>query len=71
MTRAKGSPATLVRAGVERDYPSICALHATRSREAMFALRRDPDAFHYAIAKKRLFAGLSPAGLPSDRVLRR
>jgi len=62
VTRAKGSPATLVRAGVDRDYPSICALHATRSREAMFALRRDPDAFHYAIAKKRLFAGLSPAG---------
>ncbi len=62
VTRAKGSPATLVRAGVDRDYPSICAMHATRSSEAMFAVRRDPDAFHYAIAKKRLFAGLSPAG---------
>lgn len=62
VTRAKGSPATLVRAGVEGDYPSICAMHATRSSEAMFALRRDPEAFHHAIAKKRLFAGLSPVG---------
>lgn len=62
VTRAQGSPATLVRAGVERDYPSICAMHTSRSSEAMFALRRDPDAFHYALAKKRLFAGLSPAG---------
>ena len=62
VTRAKGSPATLVRAGVDRDYPSICAMHAARSGDAWFALRRDPDALHYAIAKKRLFAGLSPAG---------
>jgi len=62
VTRAKGSPATLVRAGVDRDYPSICALHETRSRDAMFAMRRDPDALHYAITKKRLFAGLSATG---------
>jgi GNAT superfamily N-acetyltransferase len=62
VTRAKGSPAMLVRTGVDRDYPSICAIHAARSSEASFALRRDPDALHYAIAKKRLFAGLSPAG---------
>jgi GNAT superfamily N-acetyltransferase len=62
VTRASGSPATLVRAGVERDYESICAMHASRSSGAMLALRRDPDAFHYALARKRLFAGLSPAG---------
>jgi GNAT superfamily N-acetyltransferase len=62
VTRANGSPATLVRAGVDRDYESICAMHAARSAAAMFVLRRDPDAFHYALTKKRLFAGLSSAG---------
>jgi predicted GNAT family acetyltransferase len=62
VTRANGSPATLVRAGVDRDYASLCAMHATRSSDATFALRRDPDAFHYALTKKRLFAGLSAAG---------
>jgi GNAT superfamily N-acetyltransferase len=62
VTRASGSPATLVRAGVDRDYASICEMHDRRSGAAMFALRRTPDAFHYAIAKKRLFAGLSAAG---------
>ncbi len=62
VTRANGTPATLVRAGVDRDYDSICAMHATRSEGAALALLRDPAAFHYAIAKKRLFAGLSPLG---------
>ncbi len=57
-----GAPAMLVRAGVEADYAAICALHATRSEGTGFALRRDRHALHYAVAKKRLFAGLSPPG---------
>jgi GNAT superfamily N-acetyltransferase len=57
-----GAPAMLVRAGVEADYAAICALHAARASGAGFALRRDPRALHYALSKKRLFAGLSPPG---------
>ena len=54
-----GAPMMLVRAGTERDYDAICAMHATRTAAALFALRRDPAALHYALSKKRLFAGLS------------
>ena len=62
VTLEGGSPAMLVRAGTDRDYEAICAMHATRAAAARLALRRDPQALHYAISKKRLFAGLSPAG---------
>ena len=62
VTVKDGAPAMLVRAGTEHDYDSICAMHATRAAAATFALRRDPPALHYALAKKRLFAGLSAPG---------
>jgi predicted N-acetyltransferase YhbS len=57
-----GAPAMLVRTGTERDYDAICAMHATRSAAAAFALRRDADALHFALSRKRLFAGLSAPG---------
>lgn len=57
-----GAPAMLVRAGTERDYDALVAMHAKRTAEARFALRRDAALLHYAIAKKRLFAGLSAPG---------
>ena len=62
VTRRDGSPAMLVRAGDDRDLPALAALHAVRAAGARFALRRDPPLIHYAIAKKRLFAGLSARG---------
>lgn len=62
VTRKDGSPAMLVRAGTDRDYGAICAMHSTRAAAARFALRRDPPALHYALSKKRLFAGLSAPG---------
>jgi len=62
VTRRKGAPMTLVRFGDDRDLPAIAALHAVRSADARFALRRDSPLVHYAIAKKRLFAGLSIPG---------
>jgi hypothetical protein len=37
-------------------------MHAVRSAGAYFALRRDPALIHYALAKKRLLAGLSQPG---------
>jgi GNAT superfamily N-acetyltransferase len=58
-----GSPAMLVRAGDERDVPDIAAMDQIRAAGARFALRRDAALIQYAIAKKRLQAGLGPPGL--------
>jgi hypothetical protein len=49
----------LVRAGDDRDLPLLAAMHAVRTADARFALRRDAPLVRYALAKKRLFAGLS------------
>lgn len=57
-----GAPATLVRSGDDRDLAAIAALGATRAPEYRFHLTRDRDLIHYAIAKKRLLAGLGPSG---------
>jgi predicted N-acetyltransferase YhbS len=57
-----GAPAMLVRAGDERDYPAIAAMHDARAASARLALRRDPPLIQYAISKRRLFTGLSRAG---------
>ena len=63
VTLKGGSPAMLVRAGDERDLPELTKMHGTRSESSRFALRRDPPLIHYALSKKRLQAGLGPAGL--------
>ena len=63
VNRKGGAPAVLVRAGEERDLEAVAAMHATRSAAAPFALRRDASFVHYAIAKKRLLAGLGTPGL--------
>ena len=62
IARHDGAPAMLVRAGDDRDLPAIAALHAARTAAVRFALRRDPAALQFALARKRLFAGLSPKG---------
>jgi GNAT superfamily N-acetyltransferase len=61
--RKDGSPAMLVRSGEERDLPLVAAMHARRTAGVRFALRRDAQAVHYALSKKRLLAGLGPPGL--------
>jgi GNAT superfamily N-acetyltransferase len=58
-----GAPAMLVRAGDDRDLPAVAAMHQTRVEPARFALRRDASQIAYALAKKRLQAGLGPPGL--------
>jgi GNAT superfamily N-acetyltransferase len=58
-----GSPAMLVRAGDERDLPDIARMNEIRAVDARFALRRTPALIHYAVAKKRLLAGLGPRDL--------
>lgn len=61
--RKGGAPATLVRAGEERDLPAIAAMHETRSAGVRFSLRRDPSLMQFFLARKRLLAGLGPLGL--------
>ena len=63
VTRQGGSPAMLVRAGVERDLTNIAAMDAVRSAGVRFSLRRGPSLLAYALSKKRLLAGLGPPGL--------
>jgi hypothetical protein len=58
-----GAPAMLVRAGDARDLPAIAAMHDVRAPATAFALRRDKSLIYYALAKKRMLAGLGPAGL--------
>jgi predicted N-acetyltransferase YhbS len=57
-----GAPATLVRSGDDRDLDAIAAIDATRAPAYRFHLTRDRDLIYYAIAKKRLLAGLGPLG---------
>jgi len=57
-----GSPAMLVRAGDDRDLPAIAAMHQVRAASAPFALMRDVPLIQFALARKRLRAGLGPVG---------
>jgi GNAT superfamily N-acetyltransferase len=57
-----GAPATLVRAADDRDLADIVAMGEARAKGFRFHLVRDRDTVHYAIAKKRLLAGLGPVG---------
>jgi hypothetical protein len=58
----RGAPAVLVRAGEEHDLPALEEMGRTRSAAYRFHLERDADLIQYAIAKKRLLAGLGLAG---------
>ncbi len=60
--RRRGAPATMVRAGDDRDLPALAAMDAARAAPLRFHLARDRDLIHYAIAKRRLLAGLSAPG---------
>ncbi len=53
----------LVRAGDDRDIPSIAEMSATRSQRARFSLDRSEDWIRFGLAKRRLLSGLGPAGL--------
>ncbi|MGD9904619.1 MAG: GNAT family N-acetyltransferase [Vicinamibacterales bacterium] len=58
-----GAPAMLVRAGDDRDIPHLADLGAARAAGARFALDRSEDYIRYALARRRLLAGLAPVGL--------
>jgi predicted N-acetyltransferase YhbS len=57
-----GAPMTMVRGGDDRDLKDIVAMGATRAEPYRFHLIRDRDLVHFAIARKRLLAGLMPSG---------
>jgi len=57
-----GAPMTMVRGGDDRDLKDIVAMSASRAEPYRFHLTRDRDVVHFAIARKRLLAGLAPPG---------
>jgi hypothetical protein len=61
--RKAGAPAVLVRAGTDREMAMLASLYESEAEGARFSLRRDAEAMQFALTKKRLFAGLAPAGL--------
>lgn len=58
----RGAPMTLVRAGEDRDLPDVVAMGRARAERYRFHLERDRDFVHFEIVRKRLLAGLGPAG---------
>jgi predicted N-acetyltransferase YhbS len=60
--RRRGAPATMVRAGDDRDLADIVAMDAVRAEPFRFRLRRDRDLVRYSLAKRRLLGGLGPPG---------
>ena len=58
----RGAPAVLVRAGDDRDVAAIAAMDRVRAEPFRLHLVRGPDLIRYAIAKKRLLAGLGAPG---------
>jgi predicted N-acetyltransferase YhbS len=57
-----GAPATMVRGGDDRDLADIVSMGGTRAEPYRFHLNRDRDLASFAIARKRLLAGLGPSG---------
>ena len=58
-----GAPATFVRSGEAADLPAVAELSSVYAARAGFALERTPELIQFAIARKRLLAGLGPAGM--------
>ena len=58
-----GAPMTMVRGGDDRDLEDIVAMGAARAEPYRFHLTRDRDLVHFAIARKRLLAGLGAPGV--------
>lgn len=58
----RGAPATMVRAGDDRDFDAMVGLGRTMAAPFRFHLERDRGVIHYAVVKQRLRAGLGPTG---------
>lgn len=58
----RGAPAMMVRSGEERDLHDIVAMDSARAAGRRLHLVRDRETVQFALARKRLQAGLGPAG---------
>jgi predicted N-acetyltransferase YhbS len=58
----RGAPAMMVRSGDDRDLSDLVTMDEARAAGCRFRLERDRDLVKFSIARKRLLAGLSPAG---------
>src|SRR5262249_24589112 len=58
----RGAPAMMVRSGEERDLDAIVAMDAARAAATRFHLVRDREVVKFALARKRLHAGLGKPG---------
>jgi hypothetical protein len=58
-----GAPMTLVRGGEDRDLAAIVAMGRVRADPFRFHIDRDIDFVKHALTRKRLLAGLGPAGV--------
>ena len=58
-----GAPMTLVRTGEDRDLGAIAEMGRVRAGQFLFHLDRDVDQIKHAITRKRLLAGVGPAGV--------
>ncbi|HKW00333.1 MAG TPA: GNAT family N-acetyltransferase [Vicinamibacterales bacterium] len=65
VVRKPGAPAQLVRAGEPTDFDAIAEMAARARHGAAFALDRSAHFIAFMLARKRLLAGLGPAGLRS------
>lgn len=59
----RGAPGTMVRSLDSGDLADVSAISTTYAAGAGFALIRTPDLIAYGIARRRLRAGLGPAGM--------
>ena len=58
----RGAPAVLLRAGDDRDLAHVAEMSAARAASARWALDRSEEFIKYTIARRRLLAGVAPAG---------
>jgi predicted N-acetyltransferase YhbS len=64
-----GAPAMLVRSGGDGDIAHMADLGLTRAAGARLALDRTEDYIRHAVTRRRLLAGLGPAGLRQTEFL--
>jgi hypothetical protein len=62
VVRKAGAPATFVRSGEATDLPEIGDINRRYSEGASFALVRSPELIEFSFTRRRLLAGLGPAG---------
>lgn len=63
VVRKAGAPATFVRSGESADLIELAEINRLYREGASFALKRSPEQIEFSFSRRRLLAGLGPAGL--------